>query len=269
MELCYSNLGQRLLGRSRDHAQKSIDYLTDAIQLKPNFSCIWRLLANVLDSIGNFPDSLSYLEIDGSLTGEKSKKVTIKSDKLFELASRCYCRAIKINSEDNLLWYQLAFSYYQRAGKNTDEILKEEFLKLALESAKQAIKINSTRWQNWNLLGVISATKSINSFALAQHCFIKSISLEDKSATSWTNLGVLYASQDNIKLANKAYGRAQQTDPSSINAWAGQAILAEVLGQGDEAMDLFRHCTQLGFNKESAVGYTHWVCSILENSDNY
>lgn len=267
LEMCYSNLGQRLLGRSRDHAQKSINYLTEAIQLKPNLSCIWRLLGNVLDSIGNFPDSLSYLEIAGSLAGEKSNKVTIKSDKLFELASRCYCRAIKINSEDNLLWYQLAFSYYQRACKNIDEILKKEFLKLASESAKQSIKLNSTRWQNWNVLGVISATKSINNLALAQHCFIKSISLEDKSATSWTNLGVLYASQNNIKLANKAYGRAQQTDPSSINAWVGQAILAEVLGQGDEAMDLFRHCTQLGFNKESAVGYTHWVCSILENSD--
>lgn len=330
LEMCYSCLGQRLLGRSREHAQKSVDYLTEAIQLKPQFSCIWRLLANALDSIGNFPESLSYLEITGTLAGEQNVKdcsgesykhswctpeikelikkrkifydlskkhplneyyannykmiqysvakdtllakkqslVTLKSDKLFELAARCYCRAIKIHNEDNLLWYQLAFSYYQRASKNSDETINNEFLKLASAAAKQSIQLNSTRWQNWNLLGVISATKSINNLSLAQHCFIKSISLDDKSATSWTNLGVLYASQGNIKLANKAYGRAQQTDPSSINAWIGQAILAETLAQGDEAMDLFRHCTQLGFNKESAIGYTHWVCSILENPEN-
>lgn len=31
----------------------------------------------------------------------------------------------------------------------------------------------------------------------------------------------------------------------------------------EDAMDLFRHSTQLGFHQESALGYGHWVCQTL------
>lgn len=32
-------------------------------------------------------------------------------------------------------------------------------------------------------------------------------------------------------------------------------------------MDLFRHCTQLGFHHESSVGYSSYVCSVLDEPD--
>lgn len=74
--------------------------------------------------------------------------------------------------------------------------------------------------------------------------------------------------QGEIKLANKAFSRGQQADTGFVNAWVGQAIIAERIGQSDEAMDLFRHCTQLEFRTESAVGYAYWVCNILSNPEN-
>lgn len=34
-----------------------------------------------------------------------------------------------------------------------------------------------------------------------------------------------------------------------------------------EAMDLFRHATQLGYHSQAAIGYTHWVLDMILNSD--
>lgn len=70
-----------------------------------------------------------------------------------------------------------------------------------------------------------------------------------------------------VKLANKAFGRSQQADTGYINAWTGQAYIAERIGEEDEAMDLFKHSTSLGYSAESAVGFTHWVCSVLNSKD--
>lgn len=102
---------------------------------------------------------------------------------------------------------------------------------------------------------------------MAQHCFIKALNIDKKSAVSWTNLGVLYLIHGQIKLANKAFGRSQQADTGYINAWTGQAYIAERIGEDDEAMDLFKHSTSLGYTPESAIGFAHWVCLILNSED--
>lgn len=160
----------------------------------------------------------------------------------------------------------MAANYYHRAVKydNTSEKRKSNF-ELALETTKNAIRLNPTSWMNWNLLGVISSTKEINNLPLAQHAFIQAVTVDKKSYTSWTNLGVLYLTQNQIKLANKAFAVAQQSEPNYLNAWAGQAMIAEHINDIDESLDLFRHCTQLGFHPEAAIGYAHWVCTLLES----
>lgn len=179
---------------------------------------------------------------------------------------RFYCRALKIrNHTDELIWYELSLTYYLRAVRQKDAATKMEYLRLATESIKHTIKLAPSRWKSWNLLGVICATKEINNLALAQHSFIKAITIDKKSAVSWTNLGVLYLIKGDIQLANKAFGRAQQSDTGYIHAWTGQACIAETIAQHDEALDLFKHCTSLGYTPESSLGFTHWVCTVLCN----
>nr|XP_029718671.1 tetratricopeptide repeat protein 37 isoform X2 [Aedes albopictus] len=268
--LCYHYLGSRLLGRSREHAQKCVDYLTRAIKIKPNFVCLWKMLGNMLDTVAEFPSPRSQLSIEGSLAGVTHRRqALLEGEKLYELASRSYSRAIKLNQEDSLLWYELASNQYRRALRfSFSQDDSRKLMQAALEAAKQSIKLEPTRWENWNLLGVICASKEINNLALAQHCFIEAVSLDNKSAAlAWGNLGVMYLLQGSISLANKSFGRAQQTDTTYMNAWIGQALIAEQIGHADEAMDLFRHCTQLGYHAESALGYPHWVCSVLNDED--
>ncbi|XP_055636051.1 tetratricopeptide repeat protein 37 [Toxorhynchites rutilus septentrionalis] len=268
--LCYSFLGQRLIGKCHDHAQSAVDYFTRALKIKPNFVCLWKQLGNILDTVAELPKSKAHLQIEGSLAGVSHRRqFSLQGIKLFELASRCYSRALKMNAEDSFLWYELALNHYRQSNRFCfDENDRRKRLLSAVEFAKQSIKLEPNRWQNWNLLGAISVSKEINNLALAQHCFIEAISLDKKSAAvSWTNLGIMYLLQNSTTLANKAFGRAQQTDTTYINAWIGQAVIAEQIGQADEAMDLFRHCTQLGYHPESSLGYPHWVCSILNEED--
>lgn len=253
-------------GRARDHCQAALNYLQQAIQLEPSFVGLWRMLANILDFVATLPSAYSTLSVPGALICEEVSRKLI-GEELLDLAGKCYSRCLKLNRDDDLLWFELVANYYIRSVKFSKDDAKTEFLKLAFAGAKHLVKLSPNRWQNWNLLGIISASKEIEDPALAQHCFIKAITLDKKTFTSWSNLGFFYLSQGDIKLANKAFGRAQQSDTTFLNAWIGQGIIADMIGDRDEAMDLFRHCTQLGFHTESSIGYPNFVCSVLNEPD--
>jgi superkiller protein 3 len=245
-----------------------LSFHLSGIKLRPSLVCLWRLLAHILNAVGSYPQTRAYLIVSGELVAEDVETKVIQGDKLFELAARCYSRAIRLSKEDSYLWHELAITYYQRTlryPKATD--VDREALRLAGEAAKYSIKMLPTRWQNWNLLGVISTHRDAENLPLAQHCFIKAVTLDKTSAVAWTNLGVLYMLQSQVKLANKAFGRAQQSDTNFAEAWVGQALIAEQIGQNEESIDLFRHCTQLDWHVESSIGYPHWVCSILNEPD--
>lgn len=224
--------------RARYHCQKALEYLESAIHIEPSFMCLWRTLGNILDFVGSFPETHYYLCIPATIICENVTKKLL-GDELLDLASKCYSRCLKINNQDDFVWFDLVVNYYKRAVKCSKEEVKEECLKLAYEGAKYLVKLSPVKWQYWNILGIVSATKEIDDPALAQHCFIKALNLNKKTFTSWSNLGVFYLIQGNIKLANKSFSRAQQCDTSFLNAWIGQAIIAELIGEKDEAMDLF------------------------------
>lgn len=106
----------------------------------------------------------------------------------------------------------------------------------------------------------------VNNLALSQHCFIKALEIDRKSAVAWTNLGVLYLSQGQPKMANVAFKQAQQSEPTYANSWTGQAQVAEILAPS-EAIDLLLHSITLSYHDESAIQYAYWVCSLLNDSD--
>ena len=50
---------------------------------------------------------------------------------------------------------------------------------------------------------------------------------------------------DSLQLAHEAFKVSQALDPGYVASWVGQALIAEMVGHKD-AMDLFRHATELG-----------------------
>lgn len=153
-------LEQRLIGRSRDHAQAAIPFIEKAIKDNPGFTCLWRILANILDFVAQLPSTHSFLEVSGSLLRESVTSKVIRDNALFELSAKCYCSCLKISKDDEYIWFELAANYYLRATKyDKDEKVKLEHLQLALESAKHVVKLSPERWNNWNLLGIVAASK--------------------------------------------------------------------------------------------------------------
>ena len=175
---------------------------------------------------------------------------------------------MKILPEQSGLWHDLSVSLYLQSqeifssGGLEDVPAGKTLLQKAKQAARKTISLAPKDWSHWNLLGVIVCCKHDENLPLAQHCFIESIHCESSNAVAWSNLGSLYLSQSEIQLAHDAFKCAQSVDPTYMACWVGQALIAEVVGH-EEAMDLFRHTTELGVHLESAVGYGQWVLNIL------
>ncbi|XP_046621256.1 tetratricopeptide repeat protein 37 isoform X3 [Neodiprion virginianus] len=178
---------------------------------------------------------------------------------------KSYCRALSLSPVSALLWHDLASCYLSQLKMNSVSD-RHDVANKAAAAAKQAIKIAPSSWMHWNLLGVICMTHEIKNYALSQHCYVMAIDMELQNPVAWSNLGTLYLHLGDPYRANEAFSRAQRVDPGYNNSWIGQALIAEKMTR-KEAMDLFRHTTQLGYHNQAALGYTHWVLTTLLNSE--
>jgi len=223
---------------------------------------LWRLSASVFVQTAQLPPSLANLDVAGSLAKRDEAIAYLSRKDLLQLAQRFYLCALKLK-QNTYLWYELSLASYYSAIYIPEEA--KSHLETAARVCKMAIKERGNRWQNWNLLGVINMQSEYENLPLAQHCLIQAVELERKCFTAWTNLGVLYIKLNEVRLANEAFTRAQQSSPVYANAWIGQAMVAETIGDREEAFDLFRHCQQFDYHPEAALGFTHWVCEMLSD----
>ncbi|XP_043920067.1 tetratricopeptide repeat protein 37 [Protopterus annectens] len=254
-----------------DCLEQSLDFFTRAVKHRPDVSCLWKLLGDSCTTAEAISPGNVNVSVPGLLFGQVEKDQKQKLDKfeLLKLGGRCYGRAIKLSSSSNL-WCDVGINYYHQAqhlsvygcSNETSELLEK-----SLQCLKKAVMMDSGNHQYWNALGVVANCKGIGNHALAQHSFIKSIQAEQNNTVAWTNLGVLYLQEGNVELAHEAFKVAQSLEPSYVNCWIGQALIAESVGSY-ETMDLFRHTTELGMHTEGAKGYGHWVCATLQDKTN-
>ena len=116
------------------------------------------------------------------------------------------------------------------------------YQKAAIRCFKRAIELEAGNPDFWNSLGVVTSEVSP---AVAQHAFVRSLYLNERSPHAWTNLGALALLQDDIQLANEAFTRAQSNDPDYAHAWLGQGFVALLYGDAKEARGLFTHAMDI------------------------
>ncbi len=68
-------------------------------------------------------------------------------------------------------------------------------------------------------MNLIKFYLEINRLDLAQHCFIKSLKLNDNNALTWTNLGVFYLINKENILAHECFKKSQAIEPEYSLAW--------------------------------------------------
>ncbi|MEJ1275507.1 tetratricopeptide repeat domain 37 [Cricetulus griseus] len=257
-------------GKAVDYVEKALEYFTWALQHQADVSCLWKLAGDACTSLHAVSPSTVHVRVLGVLLGQQEGSEVLKKDELLHLGGRCYGRALKLMSTSNT-WCDLGINYYHQAqhlaetGSSTDGLT--ELLEKSVQCLKKAVRLDSNNHLYWNALGVVACYRGIGNYALAQHCFIKSIQAEQINAAAWTNLGVLYLATENIEQAHEAFKMAQSLDPSYLLCWIGQALIAETVGSYD-TMDLFRHTTELSMHTEGAIGYAYWVCTTLQDKSN-
>ncbi|EHK97772.1 putative Superkiller protein 3 [Glarea lozoyensis 74030] len=142
-------------------------------------------------------------------------------------------------------YYNLGWAEH-RAHVCLGESLKKKsskYLKAAVRCFKRAIELEAGNSEFWNALGVVT---SVLNPKVAQHSFVRSLFLNERSPHTWTNLGTLYLLQNDMGLANEAFTRAQSSDPEFAHAWVGQGLLALLMtGDVREANLLFTHAIEI------------------------
>ncbi|KAA8592375.1 hypothetical protein FQN60_017830 [Etheostoma spectabile] len=275
---CQLSLAKGLMEDCRDGGaidliQQAIQNLFRAVVLRPDLSCLWKLLGDACTAVSTVSSNRAQVLVPALLAGSdtNTQSQALNQAQTLRVGERCYVRALKMMSEVPSLWYDLGLNYYRQSSIHRPDEGDQNSQSLLLEKAQQCLKkaimMDSGANSYWNALGVISMSKDLENFALAQHCFIKSIQVEPNNVVAWTNLGTLYLKKDNIELAHEAFKIAQSLEPLYVNCWIGQALIAERVGSYD-TMDLFRHTTELSTHMEGVKGYAFWVCSTLLDKTN-
>ncbi|KAK4885213.1 hypothetical protein RN001_001484 [Aquatica leii] len=252
------------LGIARDVAENALHQTIFAIQERNDLSCLWKLAGDSCSIVARLPDKYCCMLVPQAfLEGHFVEgNVVLEREQLFILAERCYYKSVFMMQDNSMLWYDLAACYLSHAESTSDNKKSEGIYTKAANIVEHCVSLHPTYWQHWNLMGVIYFNRENRDYALAQHAFIKAVTVDNNSAMAWCNLGTLYFVLGHAKLANEAYSQAQRADPNYVNSWIGQALIAESMGIED-AMDLFRHSTLLGVHQQGAIGYGYWVCRTL------
>ncbi|EGR49104.1 uncharacterized protein TRIREDRAFT_3707 [Trichoderma reesei QM6a] len=178
-----------------------------------------------------------------------------------------YKQAIHVSSGDihaqAVAYYNLGWAEYRAHTCLPSQLRKKPspYLRAAVRAFKRSIELEASNADFWNSLGVV--TSEINP-AIAQHAFVRSLHLNERSPVTWTNLGTLALLSGDLKLANEAFTRAQSNDPDYAHAWLGQGFVALLLGEAKEARSLFTHAMEIS-ESSSLPARRHYSSSLFDH----
>lgn len=133
------------------------------------------------------------------------------------------------------------------------------YLKASVRCFKRAIELEAGNSEFWNSLGIV--TVDLNP-KVAQHSFIRSLHLNERSPRVWANLGTFYLMQGDHDLANHAFTRAQSADPGYAHAWVGQGILAHRFEDFGEFHGLCAHAFAIAESSSTIVKQQYTISAF-------
>ncbi|KAI4922110.1 hypothetical protein J4E90_000538 [Alternaria incomplexa] len=263
-------------GEAADSATRGIEVAMSITEYKPDAFNLWKAVGDacslftwVQDKLKQFPVELiekvlrsksdmnidfdEHKDIDGlgqhtlaALSADKDDTLT----KVLKASILAQKRAVSSCAHDihaqAVAWYNLGWTEYRAHVCLEQEGIEGSklttYLRAAMKCFKRAIELEAGNSEFWNSLGVITTTLSPK---VAQHAFVRSLHLNERSVHTWTNLGALYLLQNDHELAHTAFSRAQSQDPDYSLAWVGEGIVALLTGDSNEALSHFTHAFEL------------------------
>lgn len=297
VESAWDGIDKGLFGYAANRAAETVDVALELAPLRPDAFNLWRAVGDacsifswVQSRISDIPhEKLKQLlqtgdekeaydvfaDVDGVGVDVVFANGLYPEDEVNGLnMTRClhaavlaHKRAVHVSAHDihaqAVAYYNLGWAEYRAHVCLCSGMKKRStrYLKAAVRCFKRAIELEAGNSEFWNALGVV--TSELNP-KVAQHSFVRSLFLNERSAQAWTNLGTLYLLQNDYLLANEAFTRAQSSDPDFAHAWVGQGLLA-LLMEGDtkEANLLFTHAMEIS-DSSSLITKKQYSQSILD-----
>ena len=303
-ENAWACIQRGLFGRSKDSCVKAIDVASNLVRMESSTFNFWKTLGDVCAMflwmelyIDAFPLQKVKAILEQDLEPDMYSSATDTDDigpqTLCSLASHqpshvpvysallaqkraIFCSSNEIHGQA-VAWFNLGWVEY-RASVRLDAAARDKtkHLKAAVRCFKRAIELEAGNADFWGALGIV--TTQLNP-KVAQHAFVRSLHLNDRSAASWTNLGTLYLLQNDVQLANEAFTRGQSTDPDYAHAWLGQGVLALMMGEAGKAQSLFEQAFEISdaaslipkklyslssFDQVLAIDRPHQIAELLQ-----
>ena len=298
VENAWRSLELGFFGRAAESARMTIGVAKQIVGYRPDAFNLWKALgeacavfswvqsylstfpvADIHDILttGTEPDMYEKL---GDIDDVKSATLATLSSKGTDMPPLDACllssilaqkRGIHVCAHDihaqAVAWYNLGWTEYRAHVCLVEHLVKpskkrkQQYLKASVRCFKRAIELEAGNSEFWNALGIVTTTLNPK---VAQHAFVRSLHLNDRSARVWTNIGALYLLQNDHQLANEAFTRAQSSDPELTHAWLGQGILALLLGQAGEAHSLFTHAFEIS-DASSAITKRLYASSSFDH----
>ncbi|OAF99704.1 TPR-like protein [Paraphaeosphaeria sporulosa] len=263
-------------GEAADSATRAIDVALGITEYKPDAFNLWKAVGDALSiftwvqeklqqcpgsQVAKLLNSKSDIELNwdahkdvdgiggGDLAALSLEKASTLSTVL-KASILAHKRAIASCAHDihaqAVAWYNLGWTEYRAHVCLEQEVAQDSslttYLRAAMRCFKRAIELEAGNSEFWNSLGVITTTLNPK---VAQHAFVRSLHLNERSVRAWTNLGTLYLLQNDTELAHQAFSRAQSQDPDYALAWVGEGIVALLFGDTNEALSHFTHAFEL------------------------
>lgn len=126
--------------------------------------------------------------------------VRLARDGDYEDALLCFSRAIEIEGDNSLLWYNMALTYRDK-GENQK----------ALEALKMAHSIDGTDEDTLETLATVCI--SLGNIDEAKFWCAEGISLDDVNPHYWNTMGVAFFNESDYEMASNLFERAITLDP--------------------------------------------------------
>ena len=278
VESAWDGVDKGLFGYAIDRASEAIHEAITLAEDRPDAFNLWRAvgdacsifswvqgrikefphekIAQILQT-GNAKEAFNvFTDVDGvgvdliSVKGlyPKDEQDGLNFTRCLHAAVLAHKRAIHASAHDThaqaVAYYNLGWTEYRAHTCILPKLQKRStrYLKAAVRCFKRAIELEAGNSEFWNGLGVVTSEMNPK---VAQHSFVRSLFLNERSAQTWTNLGTLYLLNNDIQLANDAFTRAQSTDPDFAHAWVGQGLIALITDNAKEADLLFTHAMDI------------------------
>ncbi|CAN9325826.1 unnamed protein product [Alternaria alternata] len=233
-------------GEAADSATRGIEVALTITEYKPDAFNLWKAVGDacslftwVQEKLKQFPVEL----IEKVLRSKSDMKIDFDEHKDIDGLGQDALTALSTDEHTTLAksWTEYR-AHVCLEQEGTEGFKLTTYLRAAMKCFKRAIELEAGNSEFWNSLGVITTTLSPK---VAQHAFVRSLHLNERSVHTWTNLGALYLLQNDHELAHTAFSRAQSQDPDYSLAWVGEGIIALLTGDSNEALSHFTHAFEL------------------------